>query len=614
MPTSRILFVFDDGDFKHNSRGHTTMPTATPLFNALRRQGERVCSVKEHRTSKCCSKCGKEMQQAVLHKQLPPTEDELKVRARSKQDRQIKRKAHLLVKLARKHIQPDNQQAVPLSISLRPLPITQDEADMAIKFAWNAAQAASGASAPAPMDGNGSNGRPPADQPQEAPRSGNRKLSRPPPMSVKPWCEGADLMVARNYHAKNLLMPWGLRHCGNCDTIWRCDKNACIDMHLRAMFYLRQPLKVDAQGMTLREDGPPYSRPQQQHSQRLKVSKKRFKPGKVATRKAAEAYHSSSSSSDEDERGEALSDAAVEELDDVRLSDLDEGDDGAGGEDDDEHDAGGDSRGRRSNRAGQEGEDGSADGDSNYDLGDGDNDAADDEDATAAKRGAAKLASTISKLLGKAPAMESAQPASAELAGTETRRKATTVADDSRPILSKKRHFEAAIDEAKLDAKARRILAAERKTKVDLSHVIPDHTTTDYEKKLRKIATRGVVQLFNAIRMAQKDADALQSDGVQKHTSEETHKPDLVASVSKQTFLKALKDEGPKKKSVSDSVKHAKPDKPTDASQSGTQKASRKADSQRKADDSAVSWVASDYGMKTPKHWDEEEEEIEDDF
>nr|KAJ3422655.1 hypothetical protein HK105_007153 [Polyrhizophydium stewartii] len=313
-------------------------------------------------------------------------------------------------------------------------------------------------------------------------------------------------------------------------------------------------------------------------SKRLKVSKKRFKPGKVATRKAAEAYHSSSSSSDEDERGEALSDAAVEELDDVRLSDLDEGDDGAGGEDDDEHDAGGDSRGRRSNRAGQEGEDGSADGDSNYDLGDGDNDAADDEDATAAKRGAAKLASTISKLLGKAPAMESAQPASAELAGTETRRKATTVADDSRPILSKKRHFEAAIDEAKLDAKARRILAAERKTKVDLSHVIPDHTTTDYEKKLRKIATRGV------------------------------------ASVSKQTFLKALKDEGPKKKSVSDSVKHAKPDKPTDASQSGTQKASRKADSQRKADDSAVSWVASDYGMKTPKHWDEEEEEIEDDF
>ncbi|KAL2913177.1 hypothetical protein HK105_207296, partial [Polyrhizophydium stewartii] len=111
------------------------MPTATPLFDALGRQVETVCWVKEHRTSKCCSKCGREMQQAVLHKQLPPTEVELKARARSKQDRQIKRKAHLLVKLARKHIQQDNQQAVPLSILPRTLPIAQEEADMAIKFA-----------------------------------------------------------------------------------------------------------------------------------------------------------------------------------------------------------------------------------------------------------------------------------------------------------------------------------------------------------------------------------------------------------------------------------------------------------------------------------------------
>ncbi|KAL2913943.1 hypothetical protein HK105_206534 [Polyrhizophydium stewartii] len=134
-PTSRILFVIGDGDFKHNSGGHVTMPTTTPLFDGLRRQGETVCWVKEHRTSKCCSKCGREMQQAVLHKQLPPTEDELKARAWSKQDRQIKRKAHLLVKLARKHIQPDNQQAIRLGIPLRLLPITQDEADMAIKFA-----------------------------------------------------------------------------------------------------------------------------------------------------------------------------------------------------------------------------------------------------------------------------------------------------------------------------------------------------------------------------------------------------------------------------------------------------------------------------------------------
>nr|KAJ3416135.1 hypothetical protein HK105_001333 [Polyrhizophydium stewartii] len=196
QPTSRILFVIGDGDFKHNSGGHITMPTATPLFNALQRQGKTVCWVMEHSTSMCCSKCGEEMQQAVLHKQLPPTEDELKARAQSKQDRQIKRKAHSLVKLASKHIQPDNQQAVPLSIPLRLLPITQEEADMAIKFA-----------------------------------------------RIMPQLKGADRMVAKNYDAKNLIMAWGLRHCGHCDNIWCRDKNACINMHLRAMFYLGQPLK-----------------------------------------------------------------------------------------------------------------------------------------------------------------------------------------------------------------------------------------------------------------------------------------------------------------------------------------------------------------------------------
>ncbi|KAL2913635.1 hypothetical protein HK105_206795 [Polyrhizophydium stewartii] len=241
------------------------------------REGKTVCWVKEHRTSKCCSTYGKEMQQAVLHKQLPPTEDELKAWARSKQDRQIKRKAHLLVKLAHKHIQQDNQQAVPLSISLRLLPITQDEADMAIKFARSGANAA----------------RQQTNRKRLPPRPGDGKLSRLPPVSVKPQLRGADLVVARNYDAKNLLMPWGVRHRGHCDTIWCRDKNACINMHKCAMLYLRQPLKDDAQGMTLREDGPPYSRPQQQHSQirdkvaevraRLSPLIKRIKAGELET-------------------------------------------------------------------------------------------------------------------------------------------------------------------------------------------------------------------------------------------------------------------------------------------------------------------------------------------
>ncbi|KAL2918977.1 meiotic recombination [Polyrhizophydium stewartii] len=215
------------------------------------REGETVCWVKEHTTSKCCSKCGKEMQQAVLHKQLPPTEDELKAWARSRQDRQIKRKAHSLVKLARKHIQPDNQQVVRLSILPRPLQITQDEADMAIKFARSEAtskvaarlEAALTAALQAAAQGGGANAaRQQTNRKRQSSGVNNHKLSRLPPVSVKPQLKGADRMVARNYHAKNLLMPWGLRHCGHCDTIWCRDKNACINMHLRAMFYLQEPL------------------------------------------------------------------------------------------------------------------------------------------------------------------------------------------------------------------------------------------------------------------------------------------------------------------------------------------------------------------------------------
>ncbi|KAL2913486.1 hypothetical protein HK105_206946 [Polyrhizophydium stewartii] len=121
-PTSRILFVIGDGDSQHNSLGHLTMPTATPLLEAIRQQGKMVCWVDEHRTSKCCSKCGHEMQQAVVHKRpLPPTKEELdaqaqsgqlpsstaqepKAKKKSEETKRIDCKAKSLVKLASKRI------------------------------------------------------------------------------------------------------------------------------------------------------------------------------------------------------------------------------------------------------------------------------------------------------------------------------------------------------------------------------------------------------------------------------------------------------------------------------------------------------------------------------
>lgn len=99
-------------------------------------------------------------------------------------------------------------------------------------------------------------------------------------------------------------------------------------------------------------------------------------------------------------------------------------------------------------------------------------------------------------------------------------------------MLSLKRKIEEEIDDAKLEAKAKKQLTAEKKEKKDIGKVIPTHITTDYEKSLRKIATRGgniiavhsspkylVVQLFNALRAAQKTAEELEADGIQKNVS-----------------------------------------------------------------------------------------------
>ncbi|KAJ3050096.1 hypothetical protein HK097_008919 [Rhizophlyctis rosea] len=158
-------------------------------------------------------------------------------------------------------------------------------------------------------------------------------------------------------------------------------------------------------------------------------------------------------------------------------------------------------------------------------------------------------------------------------------------ADEQRPILAKEKHLERSIDEAKLDAKARKIIAAEKKKLADVGRVIPTHATTDYEKKLRKVATRGVVKLFNAIRVAQKTAEEVNAEGVQKNTA-------AAPIIAKSSFLDMLKG-GPtnleEKKPVA-----AAPEK-------GGKKGAKK--------EGGVPWVKDDFATKAPKHWDEEDEE-----
>ncbi|KAJ1344991.1 hypothetical protein BSLG_000506 [Batrachochytrium salamandrivorans] len=300
--------------------------------------------------------------------------------------------------------------------------------------------------------------------------------------------------------------------------------------------------------------------------------KKPVKPSRKAVRKAKDAYHSSS---DEDQHASSDSDNdAMDTLDDIQLSDVDEYgniNDDMLGEDIDDHPKGSISK----NGTVVE---------SVIDVKPAEN------DQPASLKGSAKLASTISKLLAPdtAPKPTAKPVKAAALAIDSSISLHNRFIPQQRPILSKKRTIEAEIDEEKLDAKARKVLSADRKARNEKGRVIPDHTTMTYEKKLKKLATRGVVQLFNAIRAAQRSTDDLKADGIQKHDTE-------ASTVSKETFIKTLKEEGARGKSSLDSVK--------DTETSSSKK--------RKADSSGVAWVKSDFAMKAPKHWDQEEEEEE---
>ncbi|KAK9386446.1 hypothetical protein V1515DRAFT_604634 [Lipomyces mesembrius] len=53
--------------------GHASTSTPKRIFQELSKLGEMVRWVDEHRTSKCCSPCGEEMEQAVLVKRPQET-------------------------------------------------------------------------------------------------------------------------------------------------------------------------------------------------------------------------------------------------------------------------------------------------------------------------------------------------------------------------------------------------------------------------------------------------------------------------------------------------------------------------------------------------------------
>ncbi|ORX64163.1 Rrp15p-domain-containing protein [Anaeromyces robustus] len=152
---------------------------------------------------------------------------------------------------------------------------------------------------------------------------------------------------------------------------------------------------------------------------------------------------------------------------------------------------------------------------------------------------------------------------------------------NEKPILAKAKEIEQKIEDEKLDYKARKAITAERKKLEEKDRVIPDYTTFEYEKKLRKLATRGVVKLFNAIKTAQEKSNEV-------HTLVTNKKPKV--EVAKKSFMDMLQESNKRKTETNEKTSNKK----------------------ENSDSKEPAWnVFSDsYGMNASiKDWDKPEEE-----
>jgi hypothetical protein len=84
----------------------------------------------------------------------------------------------------------------------------------------------------------------------------------------------------------------------------------------------------------------------------------------------------------------------------------------------------------------------------------------------------------------------------------------------SNPVLAKRKTaIMKQMEESKDDRNRLKRARADRKSEREKQLALPDATTADYENQLRKLATRGVIALFNAISTSKREeADARSAD------------------------------------------------------------------------------------------------------
>ncbi|KAI1317114.1 hypothetical protein EDD11_009001 [Mortierella claussenii] len=184
--------------------------------------------------------------------------------------------------------------------------------------------------------------------------------------------------------------------------------------------------------------------------------------------------------------------------------------------------------GRRKRRAPEEEVNSGDDSDSDND-GEDEKESDDDEDDEDDFEG---MSATTVKKTSKKHTEENMAEAMSKILGSTLRK-----ADASTPILARSRGVERKLEEEKMEAKAKKAITNEKRRMANRDRVKPEYTGMEYEKKLRKVATRGVVQLFNAIKAQQKATEEL-TENARPIT---TNAKDKVASLTKASFLDLLK-------------------------------------------------------------------------
>ncbi|KNC76885.1 hypothetical protein SARC_10637 [Sphaeroforma arctica JP610] len=167
-------------------------------------------------------------------------------------------------------------------------------------------------------------------------------------------------------------------------------------------------------------------------------------------------------------------------------------------------------------------------------------------------------------------------------------------ADDG-PILAKDNQVKRKIEETSKEEKSRKLTALEKKERKEKGHVDASKSSRMYERKLQKVATRGLVKLFNTIRKQQQELDA-NLDGV----AEGKKKKVINETLDKAKFIDMLKT-----KTISKETQLA-------ARLTGDGAESAGATTQPNARQNGVDWLSTDYLMTHKmKHFDRETTDLE---